>query len=42
MAEGYESDDEQIEALKQWWHEHGTSTVVTVVVALACYFGWQG
>jgi len=42
MAEGYESDDEQIEALKDWWQENGTSTLVTIVLALVGYFGWTG
>jgi len=42
MAEGYESDEEQIEALKKWWQDNGTSTLATVALALILYFGWQG
>lgn len=42
MAEGYETDDEQVEALKKWWNENGTSTLVTIVLVIVCVFGWQG
>lgn len=42
MASNYPSEDEQVEALKRWWSENGKSTVVSVVVAVAAVFGWQG
>ncbi len=42
MAEGYQSDDEQVEALKKWWNENGKSTLVTIVIAIAGVFGYQG
>ncbi len=41
MAEGYQHEDEQVEALKRWWKENGQSTVTGVVLALAAVFGWQ-
>ena len=34
-------DDEQLEAIKNWWNENGTSFVVTLVVAVAGIFGYQ-
>ncbi|MAW27282.1 MAG: hypothetical protein CMP98_00595 [Gammaproteobacteria bacterium] len=34
-------DDEQLEAIKNWWKENGTSFVVTLVVAVAGIFGYQ-
>ncbi len=40
----YGSDEEQIEALKRWWSENGTSLLVGIVVVLAVFFGvrqWQ-
>ncbi|MDC0598386.1 tetratricopeptide repeat protein [Gammaproteobacteria bacterium] len=40
----YESDDEQIEALKNWWKENGTSVIVGVIVVLLVLFSsrqWQ-
>lgn len=40
MAE-HITEDEQIEALKRWWKENGTSLVIGVVLAVGGYFGWQ-
>ena len=42
MAESYRTEEEQIEALKKWWQDNGKSTVVSIVVAIAAVFGWQG
>lgn len=39
--DAYRTDDEQVEALKRWWKENGTSTLLAVAVAVAGYFGWQ-
>ncbi len=36
------TEEEQLEALKNWWKENGTSLIVGVVVAVGGYFGWQG
>lgn len=35
-----QSEEEQVEALRRWWDENGTSTVAAVVIALASAFGW--
>ncbi|HSH48607.1 MAG TPA: tetratricopeptide repeat protein [Halomonas sp.] len=35
------SEEEQLEAIKRWWKENGTSLVVGVVVAAAGVFGWK-
>jgi len=37
----YNTDEEQIEALKNWWDENGTSLMLTVIVVLAGVFGYQ-
>lgn len=40
----YESDEEQIEALKNWWKENGNSLLMGVVIVLVVLFGsrqWQ-
>jgi predicted negative regulator of RcsB-dependent stress response len=37
-----ESDEEQLEVLKNWWDENGTSLVITVVVTLGAIFGYRG
>ncbi|MEH6590612.1 MAG: tetratricopeptide repeat protein [Halioglobus sp.] len=39
--ETYNSEEEQVEALKRWWDENGRSIVLAVVVALSAGFGWQ-
>lgn len=40
----YDSDEEQIEALKRWWGENGRSLIITVLIVLIVLFGsrqWQ-
>jgi predicted negative regulator of RcsB-dependent stress response len=37
-----ESDEEQLEVLKNWWGENGTSMVITVVVTVGVIFGYRG
>lgn len=37
----YQTDEEKVEAIKQWWRENGTSVVVGVVVGLGLIFGWR-
>lgn len=39
--EAYRTEDEQVEALKKWWKENGTSTLMTIVIVVGGYFGWQ-
>lgn len=41
----YESDEEQIEALKRWWQENGNSLLMGIAIVLVVLFGsrqWQG
>lgn len=38
----YRSEDEQVEALKRWWKDNGTSTLTSVALAIAVVLGWQG
>lgn len=35
------SEEEQLEAIKQWWSENGLSLVATVVIVAGGWFGWQ-
>lgn len=40
----YASDEEQIEALKRWWNENGTSLITGIIIVLVVLFGsrqWQ-
>lgn len=34
------SEEEQIEALKNWWSQYWASVVLPIVVAAVAYFGW--
>lgn len=35
------TEEEQVEALRQWWKENGTGTVTAILLAMAGGFGWQ-
>lgn len=39
--EQYRTEEEQVEAVRRWWHDNGRATVAAVVIALAAGFGWQ-
>ena len=36
------TDQDEIEILKKWWKENGTSLVTGLVVGLTILFGWRG
>lgn len=38
----YQTDDEQVEALKKWWKENGKSVIGGIVLGAAIIGGWQG
>jgi len=37
----YETEEQQVEALKKWWKENGTSLIVGLFVGVAVLFGWR-
>lgn len=37
----YETEEEQVEALKRWWKENSTSTIVGLVVGIVIILGWN-
>jgi len=37
----YETEDQQVEALKKWWKENGSSLVIGLVVGVSSLFGWR-
>lgn len=41
MTDAYQTDDEQVENLKRWWKENGTSTLFSIAIAMGAVFGWQ-
>ena len=40
MAE-HLTEEEQLQALKTWWKENGSTLITAVLVGLICYFGFQ-
>lgn len=41
MAE-LRTEEEQLEAIKNWWKENGKSTLFGVALAMVAVFGWRG
>ncbi len=39
--ESYNTEEEQVEALRRWWDDNGRSIILAVVVALSAGFGWK-
>lgn len=37
----YETEEQQVEAIKKWWDENGKSIVAGVVIGLGGVLGWQ-
>lgn len=38
----YQTEDEQVEKIKEVWHRHGVPVLTGVVLALVGVFGWNG
>ncbi len=38
----YQTDEEQVEAIKKWWKENGRSVIGGIVLGFAIIGGWQG
>ncbi|NOQ36032.1 MAG: tetratricopeptide repeat protein [Methylococcaceae bacterium] len=41
MVEIYDSEEEQVEALKAWWKENGRSTIIGAILGIALIVGWN-
>jgi predicted negative regulator of RcsB-dependent stress response len=41
MADYYVSDDEQVEAIRQWWKANGSAVITGIALGLAAVLGWQ-
>ncbi len=37
----YDTEEEQVEALKRWWKANGTAIIAGVVVAIAIVLSWK-
>jgi predicted negative regulator of RcsB-dependent stress response len=40
-VEIYDTEEQQIEALKRWWKENGNSTIIGVSLGIAMIIGWN-
>lgn len=38
----YDTDEEQLEAIRKWWAENGRAVILGVVLGLGAIFGWRG
>ena len=38
----YETEEQQVEALKKWWKENGRSVMAGVVIGVGSLLGWKG
>ncbi len=36
------TEEEQLEALKEWWKQNGTSIIVGLAIGISAVFGWRG
>jgi len=41
-VETYETEEQQVEALKKWWKENGRSVIAGIVIGVGAVVGWQG
>ena len=41
IIEGYETEEQQVDAIKQWWKDNGNTLMIGAVVGLAGLWGWR-
>ncbi|TEW54896.1 tetratricopeptide repeat protein [Psychromonas sp. RZ22] len=41
IIEGYETEEQQVDAIKRWWNDNGTMLIVAIVVGFAGLWGWR-
>lgn len=41
IIEGYETEEQQVDAIKNWWKQNGNSLIIGAVVGLAGLWGWR-
>ncbi len=41
IIEGYETEEQQVDAIKNWWKENGNTLIIGAVVGLAGLWGWR-
>ena len=38
---GYETEEQQVDAIKNWWKENGTAVIFGTVIGLGALWGWR-
>lgn len=41
IIEGYETEEQQVDAIKSWWKENGNTLIISAIVGLAGLWGWR-
>lgn len=41
IIEGYETEEQQVDAIKKWWSENGNTLIIGAVIGLAGLWGWR-
>lgn len=41
IIEGYETEEQQVDAIKSWWKENGNTLVIAAVIGFAGLWGWR-
>lgn len=41
IIEGYETEEQQVVAIKQWWKENGNTLMIGAVIGFAGLWGWR-
>ena len=41
LVEIYDTEEEQLEAVKRWWKENGQATIIGLVMGIALILGWN-
>jgi len=41
MLNRYETEEEQVDAIKQWWQKNGTQLLLGILLIVLAYSGWQ-
>ena len=37
----YNTEEEQVEAIKKWWNENGKSIITGIIIGVIAIFGWR-
>ena len=41
IIEGYETEEQQVDAIKGWWKENGNTLIIAAVIGFAGLWGWR-